>query len=279
MRKIFIISFFLFLSLFIFCNSGYYYSIKSGDTLSCISKNENVPLQIIIHYNQELAFQKYLQINQKIYLPKENIIEYIIQRGDNLTNIARKYFTTVVALSDFNDISNKNSIRVGDILKIPYEIIGICFNQEQELGWPVIGFITSPYGPRTHPILGIERFHHGLDIASRLDTPIFSANSGIVKEVGYDSNGFGIYIKIKSNNKIYIYAHLNSVNIVPGVIVRKGDLIGKMGSTGLSTGPHLHFQIEDLKGNTYDPIQFLGNMSIAYNNNISDDYRYSMGGD
>lgn len=114
-------------------------------------------------------------------------------------------------------------------------------------GWPTAsGYrITQYYEHRIHPITGVREFHPALDIGgSGYGSPIYAANHGTVYRVANQPNGYGIYVIINHNNGYYsLYAHLSSYRVRVGQIVQRGDLIGLMGSTGASTGPHLHFEI------------------------------------
>jgi murein DD-endopeptidase MepM/ murein hydrolase activator NlpD len=259
--------------------NGYIYEVVSGDSIIKISNKTGIDIQILIHYNQELAFQKYLSIGQKIFIPEKNALVYQVKKGDNLIKISRNFFTTAEIISEYNNLNDLNSINVGQKLLIPHDYVGSCYNTNLDMGWPVIGYISSPYGMRFHPILKVNRFHSGLDIANSMNTPIFSVVDGFITEVGYDKNGYGIYVRIKAEDKIFMYAHLNSVNVVPGIKVKQGNLIGKMGTTGLSTGPHLHFQVENFKGETYDPLKYLGNMNATYDIKMFDAFKVHMGGE
>lgn len=111
---------------------------------------------------------------------------------------------------------------------------------------PASGTITSHFGYRIHPIYGTKRLHRGLDIASGTGTPIYAAETGTVITASYDS-GYGNYIMITHNidGQVYttLYAHLNSIQVSTGQRVSRGQQIGTMGSTGASTGPHLHFEV------------------------------------
>ncbi len=114
------------------------------------------------------------------------------------------------------------------------------------------GSVTSPYGSRIHPIFKTSSFHSGIDIANKLDTPVCSAFGGKVLEVG-KSNAYGNYIIMRhSNNLTTFYGHLNSVKVSQNMNIRRGEIIGYMGSTGYSTGPHLHFEIR-INGSCVDP--------------------------
>ncbi|MBI5695009.1 MAG: peptidoglycan DD-metalloendopeptidase family protein [Nitrospirae bacterium] len=109
--------------------------------------------------------------------------------------------------------------------------------------WPVRGFITSSFGYRRSPIYGTRQFHEGLDIANNIGTPVHAPANGTVAEVGYQT-GYGRYIKIQHGyGTATIYGHLSKADVRPGERVKKGDVIGKVGNTGSSTGPHLHYEV------------------------------------
>lgn len=120
--------------------------------------------------------------------------------------------------------------------------------------WPLPGYKPgSAYGWRMHPILGYERFHAGEDIGAPSGTPILAADGGTVSTVAYNGGGYGNYVMLShGNGKATLYAHMSSTNVTAGQTVSKGDVIGYVGSTGLSTGPHLHFETY-VNGSTVDP--------------------------
>ncbi|HOO74465.1 MAG: M23 family metallopeptidase [Thermotogae bacterium] len=272
---------FIFFIVFLLINSlnfSLIYYVKSGDTLTGISEKFSVDIPVLIENNKELTNKKYLVIGQKIYIPSGNYVCYKVKSGDYLEKIAKIFFTLPEVITEYNNIKNPDLIRRDQILKIPFESVGICYNNEQNVGWPVVGIITSEYGYRIHPIYKVRKFHSGIDIASSLGTPVFSATAGIVSETGYDKDGYGNYIEIKYGKNVYKYGHLSEIDVVSGYVVRKGEMIGKVGSTGLSTGPHLHFEIQNSDGKTYDPMLFL-NINIKYAYDISSGKSYGMGGE
>lgn len=103
--------------------------------------------------------------------------------------------------------------------------------------------ITSGFGNRNHPIYKKNSFHSGLDLATPSGTKVFSTADGTVVKSGYNK-GYGNYVIVK-HNKTYktVYAHLKSRNVTKNDRVKKGDIIGFVGSTGISTGPHLHYEV------------------------------------
>ncbi|HVZ21507.1 MAG TPA: M23 family metallopeptidase [Vicinamibacterales bacterium] len=120
----------------------------------------------------------------------------------------------------------------------------------------VIARISSQFGWRVHPILGYKRLHPGVDYAAPRGTPILAAGNGVVERAG-PSSGYGNFTLIKHTNGYETaYGHQTAFakGIAPGVTVRQGQIIGYVGSTGLSTGPHLHFEIR-VNGQPVDPLR------------------------
>jgi murein DD-endopeptidase MepM/ murein hydrolase activator NlpD len=124
--------------------------------------------------------------------------------------------------------------------------------------WPVPASydVTSPFGWRMHPILGYRRFHAGIDIAASSGSAIVASGSGTVIQSGY-SGGYGNVTMIDHGNGVVtVYAHQSSIGVSVGSRVSKGERIGAVGSTGLSTGPHLHFEVR-INGNAVNPMNYL----------------------
>lgn len=121
---------------------------------------------------------------------------------------------------------------------------------------PVEGKISSPFGMRNHPIKKVNKVHEGVDISSSNGDPILAAASGTVEYSGYNS-GYGYHIIIDHKNGYRtLYAHSSKLLVKEGELVKKGQKIALVGNTGLSTGPHLHFEIRI--GNTpVDPTQYI----------------------
>ena len=115
--------------------------------------------------------------------------------------------------------------------------------QVATMAWPVQAPITSSFGMRYHPILHFARMHRGIDFGAHYGAPISAAADGIVSRAGW-AGGYGRQVRIAHVGGIATsYSHMSRLIVAPGMIVRQGQLIGYVGTTGLSTGPHLHYEV------------------------------------
>jgi murein DD-endopeptidase MepM/ murein hydrolase activator NlpD len=116
--------------------------------------------------------------------------------------------------------------------------------------------LTSGFGMRTHPVLGGRRQHAGIDLAAPTGTPVYATGDGIVGRADWYSS-YGLYISINHGASMETrYAHLSRLAVAAGDNVKKGDLIGYVGSTGRSTGPHLHYEVR-VEGLAVNPIPYM----------------------
>lgn len=124
------------------------------------------------------------------------------------------------------------------------------------MAWPLHGEITSPFGYRTHPIFGTKIYHSGIDIAADTGDSIRAADSGVIESAGW-LGGYGYAVIINHGNGIAtLYGHNSELLVSEGQRVAKGQVISRAGSTGWSTGPHLHFEVRQ-DGSPVNPLNFL----------------------
>lgn len=116
--------------------------------------------------------------------------------------------------------------------------------------------MTSKFGMRNHPVRGGRRMHKGVDLAAPTGTPVYAAADGIV-DLARWGRGYGLYIKIDHGAELETrYAHLSRLAVAAGERVEKGDVIGYVGSTGWSTGPHLHYEVR-VDGVAVNPVHYM----------------------
>ncbi|MDF2570720.1 MAG: envC 2 [Sporomusa sp.] len=122
--------------------------------------------------------------------------------------------------------------------------------------WPASGSVTSGFGSRTPPLVGASGLHQGIDIANNVGTPIVATADGTVVRSEW-SDGYGNIVQINHGNGIEtIYGHNSRIVVHVGQSVRKGQVISYLGSTGVSTGPHVHYEVR-VNGTPVDPISFM----------------------
>ncbi|MDR2493918.1 MAG: M23 family metallopeptidase [Spirochaetaceae bacterium] len=233
------------------------YTVKSGDSLSRIAANHAISIDAVIASNN-ISSARLLKKGDVLRIPNMDGIPYTVKKGDSLDKISRTMGVPLEAILDANDIQSAN-IHPKTLLFIP----GAKMRSEDiklVLGelfiYPIRGRLTSPFGWRKDPITGARRFHAALDLAASTGTPIKAAMEGRISTVGLNSV-YGKYIIIThSGGYQTMYAHLNATSVTQGTHVSQGTKIGEVGSTGYSTGPHLHFALYK-NGRAVNPLDFL----------------------
>ena len=123
---------------------------------------------------------------------------------------------------------------------------------------------TSAFGTRLHPTLGKTHWHNGIDIAGQQGSPVYAAGTGLVNDCGYKRD-LGYFVVIEHPHDFAtVYGHLASYSVLPGTLVEGGTQIGRVGTTGRSTGPHLHFTVKR-GAHSVDPVPFLLRALSFYN--------------
>lgn len=140
-------------------------------------------------------------------------------------------------------------------------LMGMLKNKEEELKHmpsirPIATELISGFGYRQHPILKVRKLHTGLDFSAPIGTPVYATADGVVKFVGRGTNGYGIQVDLNHGYGWETkYAHLSKVLVRDGQQVKRGDLLAYSGNTGLSKGPHLHYEIKK-NGKKIDPVDY-----------------------
>jgi len=128
---------------------------------------------------------------------------------------------------------------------------------------PTIGIVISNFGYRNDPFTGEYKIHEGIDIAAPTGTPVYASADGIVIFTGY-KEGYGLEIEISHQNGIITrYAHLSRILVSPGQKIKRGEIIGKVGSTGRSTGSHLHYEVI-INGRPVNPLNYIIFSDVVY---------------
>jgi murein DD-endopeptidase MepM/ murein hydrolase activator NlpD len=254
------------------------YIVRPGDTISDIAETFGVSTNTI-RWRNDIGAKEYIRAGQELKIPPANGVYHKVSKGDTLGGIAKKYSASTDDVKTFNGIVEASGLQVGEEIFVPggkttisggssssstsstrTRIITSAPSQipADKLGewvWPVNGgIVTQGYGytsfaRRSGYYKG--NFHKGVDIGAPKGTELLAAKSGTVSisKGGYNG-GYGNYIEIKHDDGTRTrYGH-NSKNLVKvGQRVEQGQVIAYVGSTGRSTGPHVHFEVRDSKGN------------------------------
>ncbi|TEY04583.1 M23 family metallopeptidase [Campylobacter sp. US33a] len=215
-----------------------------------------------IHYLDSKVMQL-TQKKQELMDKRQELSLINKQMQESIEQKAQEY----AAIEDkITSLEERLGLEIENNLSIAQRLETLRLTNEQQLafltqipsGWPIENKgMTGKYGWREHPILDKREFHPGIDLRAEIGTPIYAPANGVVEYAGYN-NGYG-YLVILLHNFGFksVFAHMMQKNVVSiGQFVNKGDLIGYTGNSGLSTGPHLHYEIRFVN-KTLEPLNFM----------------------
>ncbi|MGP1593708.1 MAG: peptidoglycan DD-metalloendopeptidase family protein [Treponema sp.] len=234
------------------------YIVKKGETISGIAARAGLRHVSTLLSVNGITNARRVSSGQKLRIPSIDGLAYTVKKNDSLAGIAEQYNVKVTALLDANDLPN-SALTAGQELFIPGAVFSAS-ELRQILGevfiYPIKGRLTSPFGYRSDPFTGVKSFHSGIDLAAPTGTPVKSTLDGKVVEAGINRI-FGNYVII-SHDRGYqsLYGHLHTIYAKRGQSVTQGTVIGTVGTTGYSTGPHLHLSIYK-NGKMIDPFSVL----------------------
>jgi len=223
------------------------YRVASGDTISGIAKKFGLTnVSSLISVN-DIGNVRQLAAGQKLKIPSIDGVIYTVKKGDSLNSIVEKNKISMKQLLDVNELSSE-VLTAGQQLFLPGASLdsqALKTAMGDKFIMPISAKFkwSSPYGVRIDPIAGVKSFHTGTDMACPTGTPILAAMSGKVITTGIN-RVYGNYVIIDHGNGYQtLYAHMSKIIAAKGQWVSQGTRIGLVGSTGYSTGPHLHFTV------------------------------------
>lgn len=224
------------------------YIVRDGDTLSSIAKMFNVSVSTIVWANDLGGSKSVLRVGQTLIILPVSGIKYTVSKGDTISAITKKYKADIEEVLRYNDITINTKLVAGQTIIIPDAEISVAskISSGGSAGLPAYsGYYIRPLigGYRSQGLHG----HNGVDLAAPIGTPIRASADGVViinlADGGWHG-GYGNYIVVSHPNGTQtLYAHISKSATHVGDKVEQGETIGYVGSTGRSTGPHLHFEI------------------------------------
>jgi murein DD-endopeptidase MepM/ murein hydrolase activator NlpD len=224
------------------------YIVREGDSLSSIAKMFNVSISTIVWANDLGGSKSVLRVGQTLIILPVSGVKYTVSKGDTISSITKKYKADIEEVLRYNDITINTKLVSGQTIIIPDAEISVAskISSGSSSGFPAYsGYYIRPIigGYRSQGLHG----HNGVDLAAPIGTPIRASADGIViislADGGWHG-GYGNYIVVSHPNGTQtLYAHIIKSATRVGAKVEQGETIGYVGSTGRSTGPHLHFEI------------------------------------
>ena len=234
------------------------YTVKKGETVSGIASRAGLRNFGTLLSVNSIDNARRISAGQVLRIPSTDGLLYTVKKNETLASIAAAFKVNVTVLLDANDLTQE-TLSVGQQLFIPGAALS-AFELRKALGelfiYPIHGRLTSPFGYRSDPFTGTKSFHTGIDLAAPTGTAVKATLDGKVAETGVNRI-YGNYVIITHDRGYQsLYGHLSAIHAKRGQYVTQGTVVGEVGSTGYSTGPHLHLSIYK-NGSLIDPFSVL----------------------
>ncbi|NLL37053.1 MAG: LysM peptidoglycan-binding domain-containing M23 family metallopeptidase [Fretibacterium sp.] len=252
------------------------YVVVAGDSLWSIANAQNLELDTLVGSNS-FKDSAVLHPGLALRIPNQDGIFYTLKKGDSLSNVAKRYQVNMDKIRKVNPTVDLISLKPGDEVFLPgarpealadVKVVGkktkvvpakdrdVPAKGSRVYRWPLMGRINSAFGWRRHPITKRQDFHTGIDIKASRGAAIRSARAGRVAYSGW-MGGYGKVVVVDhGGGHSTFYAHCSQILVRQGAKVARGDTVARVGTTGRSTGPHLHFEVR--KGNRpVNPLKYL----------------------
>lgn len=226
------------------------YVVRQGDTLSQIAEMFDVSVNTI-KWGNDLRSNT-LKVGETLVILPISGVKHTVAKGDTVASLAKKYKGDADEIIAYNNLKKGDSLIIGSEIIVPDGEVLVPASIIKPTGSSGLKEYAGYY---MRPITGGRKSqglhgYNGIDLAAPMGTPIFATADGeiIIARTNGWNGGYGKYIVIRHNNGTQsLYAHANTINVSAGDIVKQGDVIGAVGNSGKSTGPHVHFEIRGAK--------------------------------
>ena len=237
------------------------HTVADGETIADIAAVLGVSTTVLQASNR-LFGDEQLQPGQRLFASLDGIL-HTIQSGQTLTDISVAYAIPLETLTEANDLTVGSTIFAGDRILIPgattsfwADVVVLSKGTSSRFIWPLSGEVVSEFGPRVHPVLGNREHHDGIDLDVPEGAVVHAAAGGRVYYYG-EEPGYGNLLILEHGDGYYsMYGHLEDALVAVGRYVEMGQAIALSGNTGISSGPHLHFEIRNGEF-PIDPLRYL----------------------
>ncbi len=239
------------------------HELQPGETLGSLAAKYGLSVEALVGANPDLSSLDELPVGLELLIPPGEGLVVTLDDDESVMDIIQTYGVSAVTIAKANAVTSPADLQPGRMLFLPgvkpteaLSRLAKVRAKEHTYVWPIHGRITSYYGTRDIWIAG-SNFHTGIDVAAPWGTPIKAARSGEVIFAGWNSQGYGNLTEIRqADGSVAYYGHQSKLLVQTGEQVNQGEVIGRVGSTGFSTGPHLHFEVRE-HDRTGDPLALL----------------------
>lgn len=240
-----------------------WYSLQPGETLSTVASRFGLTLSALVGANPDISSLDRLPTGFELLVPPRDGLVVRLGEGDSVLDLLEEHGLSAAELARANGLRSPFDVTADMLLFLPgvapteaLARLQKVREEENRYVWPVHGRLTSHYGQRNLG-MGTAAFHRGIDIAAPTGTPVGAARAGTVTYAGWSNQGYGNLVRIRhAGGDETWYGHFSSITVSVGQYVNQGTIVGRVGSTGLSTGPHLHFELHE-SGRAIDPLAIL----------------------
>ncbi len=237
-----------------------WHTLKPGESLTTVAQAYGLSVRALVGANPNISSLDRLPAGVELLIPTAAGLVVTLEDGQSLADVLDAYQVDPSVVARANHLRSPFDVRPGMLLFLP----GVAPSEamarlakvreaENRFIWPVHGRITSRFGPR-HLGMGTSDFHRGIDIAAPWGTRVGASRSGTVVFAGWSTRGYGNLVRIRhADGSETWYGHFSKILVHVGQYVEQGGAIGRVGSTGISTGPHVHFEVHEA-GRAVDPL-------------------------
>jgi len=245
------------------------YEVEGGDTIGSIAEKFSISVNTILWANSLTATSTIRPGDKLVILPTSGVL-HKVKNGDTVEKIAKYYSADAEKILESNALPNSSDIKIGEYIIVPDGKVpapvpaprttvasrNVVTIPSRTTPVPTSGKMLWPNGcSRISQYFGWR--HTGVDIACPAGTPILAADDGVVTRVQYIETGYGHNVMIDHGDGVVtLYGHMTTIYVKNGETVKRGQEIGLEGSTGRSTGPHLHFEVR-INGKIYNPLNYI----------------------
>lgn len=237
-----------------------WHTLQSGETLSSVAESNGVGLTAMVGANPDISSLDRLPLGFDLLIPPSQGLVITLQSGESVLDLMTSYGVGAAEVARANGLVSPFDVMPGMLLFLPDVVptealarLQKVREEENRYVWPIQGRLTSYFGPRNLG-MGTSSFHRGIDVAANWGTPVGASRAGTITYAGWSSQGYGNLVKIRhAGGAETWYGHFSSIAVSVGEYVNQGAVVGYIGSTGISTGPHLHFELYEA-GRAIDPL-------------------------